>query len=375
VIVEQAHTLTAPALAFLQLLPDLRHPGLPTVHVAFVGSSAFRALLADPRFRTVASHLERPLPDALVDPTPVAPATIATASIAPEPGLPTGTPLSLGRRLPRPAILGAGIAAAALMGVLLLNAGPRSSSTLAQALPPAAVPALAPAAPRPTAALPPQQPAQPPAVPVPAVQPPITRTAPARPPPAAAPASAFADPPPVPEPAPEPARAPPGPTPVQAPAPEEAAAARARLFREFDAFVKARGLSGRLSRANREALFQEYLVRRQAPPASPLEAQVTLLFQSGSVGSETLANQNAALLRRQVRGLVMRGAASGPPVPTMRYFYAEDRDTALRLAGATPLPGREWQVVDLTGTADKPAPTTIEMWLPAPRGRPARSRR
>jgi len=391
VIVEQAHTLTAPALAFLQLLPELRHPGLPSVHVAFVGSSAFRALLADPRFRTIAGHLERPLPDAPADPASslasvapaaIAPASVAAASIASEPGMPAGThtgaptetPLALGRRLPRPAILGAGIAAAALAGVLLLNTGPRSSSAPAPI--PATTAALAPAAtPRTTAALPAQQPAQPPAAPAPEVQPPITRPAPAPAPPplAAPPASAFADPPPGPVPETIPASEPP--TPVQAPAPEEAAAARARLFREFDAFVRARGLSGRLSRANREALFQEYLVRRQAPPAAPLEAEVTLLFQAGSVGSETLANQNAALLRPQVRGLVMRDAAGGPPVPTVRYFYAADRDTALRLAGATPLPGREWQVVDLTAAADKPAPTTIEMWLPAPRGRPARPRR
>ena len=195
-----------------------------------------------------------------------------------------------------------------------------------------------------------------------------------------APAPPNTDPPPAPE-------APPPAVPPPAAAAEDLPAARTRLFREFSAFIDARGLAGRLSRSEREALFEEYLARRYAAtapigpnlgapaaaatvpePAPPpiAKPEVVLFFRAGRPGAEALANEDAVLLRHQTPDVNIRPAADGPTVPTVRYFRPGDRSFALAIALALPSTTLDWHVMDLSGAADSPARPTIEVWLPGP---------
>ncbi len=334
VVVEQAETLTTRALALVQLLPGLHPPGGPAVRVAFVGTPAFHALLDDPRFHPIRDHLATPPPNG---------AAAATAR----------PPAPLRPRRTRPAILAA-LAVAALGAVSLRPRNP----------PPAPAPlAPAPLAAAPLAAAP--SPATPAAAgPAPALA-------------AAPPAPAPPEPPPPPAaPVPPPEAAPPAAAPPPpAPAPEDPAAARARLFRDFNTFVEARGLAGRLSRADREALFAEYLARHQVaslptaatiPPAAPAP-EVVLLFPAGA---EALAEADAALLRRQAPDVTLRPAPETLADPTIRFFRPEDRELALNLALALPQAPAEWLLVDRSAEPDRPTRPKVEVWLLRPRPTP-----
>ena len=191
-------------------------------------------------------------------------------------------------------------------------------------------------------------------------------------------------PPPAPEAAAQPPAAPAAEAPQTLPPPaaiaEDPATARARLFRDFSAFVEARGLAGRLSPTDREALFQEYLARRHvaattppsrttapAPAAIDDRRAVVVLFPVGVPGAEARAAQDAVLLRNQVQAVTLRSTDRSPPDPRIIYFDPDDRDLAVSLARTLPPAPTEWQVMDMSAAAGHPAKPTIEVWLPRPR--------
>lgn len=323
VVVEQAETLTQAALTLLQLLPGLRGPGIPTVRVAFHGTSAFCDMLRDPRFQSIRGDVDNPtLPPAVA---------------------------RLSNRRRRRAFLGVGSAAALLVVAALLLAHAPSQVTVTP-VPALSLPAETTASPlRPEAATPPM-PAEPPLLPVDVAPP----AGPAGMPPAAGkrpPVTEAMDP----------------------------AVARARLFLEFNAFVEARGLSGRLSRSEREILFSQYLASRQnaaatspanrtaTAPAAALPPQaapaVVVFFRTGPLNAELRANEDAAVLRRQFADVTLRPATDGPRESTVRYFRPEDQGLAITIALILPPTKPDWQVEDLSAAPDHPAHAAIEVWL------------
>lgn len=349
VVVEQAETLTKSALSLLQLLPGLQATGGDRVRVVFLGGPAFHALLEDPRFSAIRGD-DSELPD--VDELPVSYGT----------GAAVGPSLALARRsskLRRFAALGAIVLAASAMLVVALRSShsPETVTAPIVARPLAlGIPALPPPPPRDD--LPPSLPAgvaavvpPPPAV-TPAVEPPLA--------PPVAPALLPLSPPAI---------------------AEDAAAARARAFAEFNAFVEARGLAGRLSRSNREILFQEYLVRRSkgevfgsaptaanGPQATAVSEppEVLLFFQANAPGMQAWVDQSAAKLRQRVPDVTLRPMPDSLPEPSVRYFRPEDRDVALTLAFALLPESANWKIVDMSGAAGRRARATIEVWLPRP---------
>ena len=317
VVVEQAETLTAAALALLQLLPELHAPGVPSVRVAFLGSSAFHDLLRDPRFSPIRDHLAHSplLGDAGAPPT-----------------------LQDGRWPKRQRFI---VAAAFLAVAVALGTG---NLFFHHPFPAAPVP------------IPTQVPA-----------------------PSSA-AAARADPATQLSAAPTPDASQTAAPPLPKATAEDPVAARARLFREFNAFVEARGLAGRLSQLDRETLFQEYLVRRHgaaagtpsttvapAVVAADNRHDVVVLFPIGVPGAEALAARDATLLRQQVQNVTLRPTDRSPVDSEIHYSYPEDRDVAIALALALPPAPGEWQVMHMAGVTEYPSRPTIEVWLPRSR--------
>ena len=358
VVVEQAETLAPEALEFLHDLPGLSHPSLAPVQVALVGSLALGARLADNRTYIIRDPADPVLASAVPVPTPAPRET--WPAVARE-----GRPRSKKLLLASLVLFGAG-------GILLMVYGAFEADTVPLA--PTPFPTLTPAvrqAPSPTIASEPQQTATaapqplPVAPPVqPAVQPLADTT----------PASEQASPqlsqvePPIPE--------PPIPPSVQA------ANDRARLYREFTAFLDTSVLRKRLSQTERKALLQEYLARHQttlsgsqtagsiARPTEtealriPGEPHVLLFFASGSNPDFTAAEHLGELLRSRVAGFDLQPVAAVPEIPTIRYEFPADRTAALALAQTTRAPDGAWQVEDMTASPKRPEPGTIEMWLP-----------
>ena len=394
VIVEQAETLSPEALEFLHGLPEMGHPSLALVQVALVGGAAFGARIADQRIYVIGGSAAPAAPAAILPPT------VAVAAKSPEVARP-------GRRgAERYVLAGLGVCAVGavlfMLGVFQPGATPPVPATtrvlapivadaapaVAVAQPPSA-PSAAEVAPAPVAA------GMEPSVAAPSVAPVSPPIAAVAEPSVAAPQQAAAS-------APEQAAAAakPGPSggqqvtaltpeatdaspraaaavpapPVQ-PVVEDAATARARLYREFIAFTGSRGLGRRLSPAERAALFQEYLARRQGAPALPAagaaessripgDPHLLVLFAAGSDADREAAEQQGELLQDRVAGLELEAQAEVPSVPTIRYAFAADRPAALALAEIVPAQGGTWQVEDMTATPNRAVPGTIELWLP-----------
>lgn len=329
VAVEGADALAPAALSFLQLLPSLQTPGVPPVQVVFASGAGFWALLDDERFRPVRYGLDGPADDATEKPA------VAAAPAGPGFDAPP-------RRVPLPRLrllaVAAGTLAVFALGAVAVHQPPSGGASekphepVAPALAAAAVSLQEPVSPAPPAA---------PAVPTP-------------------PPSVTADP----EPGPAEGSAAPS-----LPHPDDPAANRARLRREFDAFLESRGPGARrLSMAERDQLFREYLARRPDPaPPSPTATaglHVLIHFLATSAPGEAEARRVASVMGPQVSGTELQEVADVPPVATIRYFFPSDRAAALALAAATPVPGGEWQVEDASRAPARPAPGTVELWLP-----------
>lgn len=362
VVVEQAETLAPEALEFLHGLPGLSHPSLAPVQVALVGASALGARIADNR-----TYIIR-------DPANPAP---AIAIRTPAPALRTPWPRASRKEQPRSGVLLlAGVGLCGVAAILFMIRGPFQPDTVPRGPTlPGTLTLTETQAPSPPTASEPQQTAI--AAPQALLAAPLTQLVEQQPteaPPALAQASPQASP------AEMPALEPP--SPPLAPLLEDAAAARARLYREFTAFLNTRSLGRRLPQAEREALFQEYLARHQATLSSlqtaapaevetsriPGEPRVLLFFASGSDPDRAAAEHQAELLRDRVAGLELLPARVVPAIPTITYEFPADREAALALARTTRAPGGEWQVEDMTASPKRPEPGTIEMWLPRRQG-------
>lgn len=358
VVVEQAETLAPEALEFLHGLPGLSHPSLAPVQVALVGASALGARIADNR-----TYIIR-------DPADPAPATAVRT-----PTLAMQAPRPHASRKGRPrseVLLLAGLGSCGVVAILFMIHGPFQPDIIPRSsTPPRTLTPTKTQAPSSPIASEPQQTATaaPQALPVaPLIQPAGQQLTEA--PPALAQAS------PQVAPAELPVFEPPSP-PFALPL-EDTATARARLYREFTAFLGTRSLGRRLSQTEREALFQEYLARHQVTPSSsqtvapaevetsriPGEPRVLLFFASGSDPDRAAAEHQAELLRDRVAGLELQPAPAVPAIPTIRYEFPADRTAALALAQTARAQGGEWQVEDMTASPKRPEPGTIEMWLP-----------
>lgn len=354
VVVEQAETLTPEALDFLHGLPGLSDPSVTPVQVALVGSSALGARLADSPTYIIRD-----------------PAMAVPASVPPAPKIvPQEARLSTSRKQRRrsASLLVASLVLTAAGAILFMVYGAFQPDTIP--LGPTLTPTLTQAPSRMIASEPPQTvTAALPVSPEPQSVPPAVQ-------PVAEPSSAL-----------EPTL--PQISPVELPIPEppvpplqQAATDRARLYREFTAFLDTSSMGRRLSQAEREALLQDYLARHQTtlsssqaaeqPIAStevqafriPGEPRVLLFFIAGSDPDLTAAKQEAELLRDRVAELELQPVSAVPRIPTIRYEFPADRTAALALAETTPAPGGAWQVEDITASPKRPQPGTIEIWLP-----------
>lgn len=363
VAVDNADTLAPTALSFLQLLPVSHKPGSQAAHpppqVVFAGGAGFQALLSDQRFHTVRDALAAPL---------TAPPTPPLAEPSDTKALAVGATVAR----PRPRILlralqGVGAATAALLlfavGSILVHrtpTAPRHDAALQPA--PAAVPPSS--SPTPPTSVAPALPAN--SAPVPPLDPtPALQVAPVPPVlPASTPPVAEPDPAPTASAIPQPA------APLAMPLLDDPVAERARLRREFDAFLASRTpASRRTSHAERDRLFHEYLARRQDPTRipTPALAAITVLIRylATSPSAEAAARSIATTVQSRVNGTDLRPASAVPSIATIRYFFLPDRPAALALAAATPTPGGEWQVEDATNDPNRPTPGTMELWLPS----------
>ena len=354
VVVEQADTLTDDALEFLQGLPGLSHPGLAPVQVVLVGTPALRERIVDDRTYIIPSHA---VP---------APATVDETSMFAHEAIWPPDDESKPPRSRKPLVAGLGVCG--LVALLFLVYGQFQPDTIpfSPTPPSAPMPAKAKTASSPTADEPPQT---------------ATATSQAI---SAAPSHEPSKQELVEAPQATP-RVPPADLPVPdlplprlTPPLEDAATTRARLYREFTAFLDTRGLGKRMPQAEREALFQEYLARRQATPSSSQsatpaqveesrilsKARVLLFFASGSSPDRAAAEHQAELLQNRVAGLELQPVLALPTIPTIRYESPADRATALALAQTTPVEHGEWLIESMTAGPNGSQPGTIEMWLP-----------
>ena len=355
VAVDDADTLAAPALSFLQLLPSLP-ASVPPIQVAFAGGPAFHALLAAPRFQPIRDALAKPVDAPPVDVRPVD----ATPTDAPPPvdAFPLDTPPAQASTA-EPHTIEPSTASAKRPSLLLRSLQAVGAAAAALAVLAAAAILLHRTSTTPKPDLP--SPVQSTPAPSPPVQsasteitPTVTPAPPNDPAPPAAPPLA--------------AQTPPDAATAAIPTPPlDPAAERTRLRREFDAFLAARPPTARRTTpAERDQLFREYLARRQGtPPTLPTIAQAVLIrYLATSPAAEAEAQRTATSLL-QAGATTLQPAPAVPAIPTIRYFFPSDRPAALALAAATPVLGGEWQVEDATNTPQN-TPGTLELWLPPP---------
>ena len=362
VVVEQAETLVPEALNFLYGLQRLTHPRLALLQVALLGTEALRQQIAGKPTCLIAEP---------ADALPAAATRLPAPS--PHPTLPVAVDKAPSSRR----FLFAAVGACAVVVLLIASYGSLRPKVIATASSPPT--ASGTQLPPPPVAERPQpaamaEPAQPAAVDRPSQAP--TAAVPTEPAP-------F-----VVEPLPTTGAIPPAPPGAASPlpevstsangsAPETAASARARLYREFNAFIGSRGLGKRLSQTEREALFQEYLAQHQSPPPKPAArpvgadserglggSHILLFFAAGSEPDHAAAEQEAALLSNRVAKLELMPASDIPARPTIRYAFAADRTAAFTLAQTTDVQGGEWQVEDVTADTGHHEPGTLEIWLP-----------
>ena len=364
VAVDNADTLAPTALSFLQLLAGSQAAS-PPPQIVFAGGTNFQDLLLDERFQIVRAALAAPLPPPVAEfqPSPQSLAQPITTPVEPL-VTPSPSPAARGPRVLLRALQAVGVATAALtlLGLVSILAqrtptAPRQEAPVQSAPVQSAVIPLLGTPPDPS-----------PAPPTPAApEPPPAATLPIDPAPAPL---VDAAPPILPTATLPPAEPDPASTPTNLPShPDDPIAERARLRREFDAFLAARTpASRRTSPAERDRLFREYLARRQDPTPIPTPTlnlpAVLIRYLATSAPAKAEARRIATVMQAHVTTSNLQPAPTVPPIPTIRYFYFPDRPAALALAAITPIPGGEWQVEDATNTPTRPAPGTLELWLP-----------
>jgi hypothetical protein len=389
-VVEQAETLEPRALAHLQCVSDAFEATEPGVRVLFIGAPAFLSQLERAGAQRIRSELtaswagEMPAVDfgapqaavaiaSALEQGASAPPPRDTLSASPDqPRARRGmrwlaveehfaTAAARGTTRQRRALAFAALSAVLCLmaGVAVLGgfgslphrrpssdgagaAGPRSPPAAALALPAGQAPATQLPSPDSDPASPPLQTAGP----VPPIAAPVGSTQPS--------------------------------SPGTAPAPQPPLSAyeeqRARLQREFDAFLDAYGRStSRLDAAQRQALFEEFLDWRARNPGDgaadgspPLTRRVVVYHRAGSAAGEAEVGRVAEALRPGAEGVEVRALDGDPSAPpTVRYFYPEDEAAAravIRSMQAVDL-GLGWEARDSSKDPLKPPPGTVEVWL------------
>lgn len=152
----------------------------------------------------------------------------------------------------------------------------------------------------------------------------------------------------------------------------------ARLRGEFEHFLaQTEWGSKRQSESERSRLFNEFLqwnygasgAGPEPPPqiasASQLsQARVTLRFLASSTNGKAMARQFADELRTSVALARIRSAADVPKAFELRYFVREDEGLAAALAQLLQAPDVTWAIRIMPETRAMPAPHTIELWIP-----------
>lgn len=154
----------------------------------------------------------------------------------------------------------------------------------------------------------------------------------------------------------------------------------ARLRGEFEHFLaQTEWGSKRQSEAERARLFNEFLqwsygasgAGSEPPPPPPIasapllsQARVTLRFLAGSANGKAMARQFADELRTSVALARIRSAADVPKAFELRYFVQEDEGLATTLAQSLQAPDVTWAIRIMPETRAMPAPHTIELWIP-----------
>lgn len=407
-VVEQAETLLPPSIRLLHLLTRASDPTLKPVQVVFVGTEAFRELLQEQSFAVLRAQLATVvvLP-ALTDMPP--PSVIPIASGARMPSVPRVAMRTRGaavkaRRSPRRLVPVLAAAGATMLAALVYAGGigyprftPSAPSQIGQST------SDRPASTRPTTTRPTTtQPTAPqPAMPSSAALQPTTAGVaqpPANAPTAMTVAPAAAAPTTVLRPAP-PAAAPP--RIVTAPdagphvLPSISPAMRRQLRQSFDAFLRqGRAEVAGLSSAQRDQLFEQYLANylaqeqtragtaqpaalpnpdppTAAPPRNDAAAnthRVVIHYKSTSDAARTAAARMSSVLDTTTARTELRPVDSVPLRPAIRYYSAEDREAARRLAATLAAernqPEVDWIVQDFSSFRPLPPPGTLEVWLP-----------
>ncbi|MBN9561791.1 MAG: hypothetical protein J0H14_13840 [Alphaproteobacteria bacterium] len=373
-VVERAETLQPRVLSFLRLLPAVHTPDSPALQVLFAGGPDFGALLDQEPFRALRDQIG---------------SSVVTISSAEEPGMepaggdPPADQAMLGRRV--------AVVLLALV-VALVGLGWAGYDFFYRAIPYEFEVVPRPTAqdhPAPTAAAAHASAAtghgdQPPTVvaaaPSPAAAP--SSSAPA----SGAPTSAIpaSDDTSIAVPVGQMANAASGPATSTQSAPANTAAStppaddRERLRREFDAFLD-QSTAARLTEAQRELLFEQYLAQRHAPvsvaaavtPAATAHTgtaagHVVIHYPTGSGWGAAEADRLRTMLGPHADQVETRAGSRDVREPVIRYFFVEDAAAAKAVAADLKATGADWHVQDSTTDRPRPSPGTVEVWLPEP---------
>lgn len=177
---------------------------------------------------------------------------------------------------------------------------------------------------------------------------------------------------------------------------------RRQLRQSFDAFLRqGRAEVAGLTAAQRDQLFEQYLAnyliqeqtRANAPPtflpeppvlaaplsvspvtpprsdaATPAAHRVVIHYKSTSDGARIAAARMSSVLDATVARTELRPVDSVPRRPAIRYYSADDREAARRLANTLTAerdqPEFDWVVQDFSSFRPLPPPGTLEVWLP-----------
>jgi hypothetical protein len=359
-VVEHAATLQPRVLSFLRLLPAIRTPESPMLQVLFAGRPDFWLLLDQEPFR--------PLRDQIGGSVVVI-SSVDAPCATPAGGDPPSDQVMLGRR----------VAAVLLASVVaLVGLGWAGYDFFYRALPYEfeVVPRpVAQHAPAPTAA----------------AAPTTASTGHDVHPSAAAPASATASSGTIPAsqdtsisaPAGQMAEAAVDPSTSTQSAPATTATSgppgddRERLRREFDAFLD-QSAAARLTEAQRELLFEQYMARHHTPvsvaavvPAGGLHTgtaagHVVIHYPAGSGWGAAEADRLRAMLGPDAEQVETRVGNHDAREPVIRYFFVEDAAAANAVAADLRATGVDWHVKDSTAERPRPSRGTVEVWLSEP---------
>jgi hypothetical protein len=153
---------------------------------------------------------------------------------------------------------------------------------------------------------------------------------------------------------------------------------RERLRREFDAFLD-QSAAARLTDAQRELLFEQYLAQRHAPvsvaaavtPAASAHTgtaagHVVIHYPAGSGWGAAEADRLRAMLGPHAEQVETRAGSRDAREPVIRYFFVEDAAAAKAVAADLSGTGVDWHVRDSTTDRPRPSRGTVEVWLPEP---------